>query len=123
MSLRCAAAVIQAEGFAGMPPVLQWLRAAAKASCIASSARSKDRETRIRLAIMRPDSRRKIDSTVARSSSICGGRPANLANGADLNTARLALACSRNSCGPFQCFVEIFAIEDIVSGQLLFRFR
>src|SRR6185437_2559778 len=109
-------------GLLGMPLVPQCPRAAAKASCIASSAKSKERETRIRLAIIRPDSRRKMASTVARSSSICG-RPAHLANGTDFNTARFALTRRRDSCGPFQRFIQIFALENVVSRQLLLRFR
>src|SRR5271156_3172396 len=87
MSLRRAVAVIQAAGLGGIPSVRQLTTAAAKASCIASSARSKECETRIRPAIIRPDSERKTDSTVARWSSIHGRTLREFANGPDLDTS------------------------------------
>src|SRR6516164_5141683 len=47
-----------------MPFSGHWANASANASCMASSARSNEPETLIRLAMIRPDSRRKTDSTV-----------------------------------------------------------
>src|ERR1700722_11571941 len=116
MSLRRAVAVIQAAGFAGTPSACQFMTAAAKASCIASSARSKERETRMSPAIMRPDSWRKTDSTVARWSCIHERTLREFADGPDLNTSRHAGACSGYFSRPGQSFIEVLAIEDVVSG-------
>src|SRR4051794_432476 len=92
MSLRRAAAVIQAAGLSGIPCEDQSTRAEANASCNASSARSNDCETRIRLAIMRPLSRRKIDSIVPLGSLIHLVELSHFANGADLYITRSSLA-------------------------------
>src|SRR5580658_3349070 len=116
MSLRRAVAVIQAAGLAGTPSACQFMTAAAKASCIASSARSKERETRMRPAMMRPDSWRKTDSTVARWSCIHGRTLREFANGPDLDTSRNTCAGSGYFGCPGQCFIKVLAVEDVVSG-------
>src|ERR1700678_3261863 len=118
MSLRRAVAVIQAAGLSGTPWAGQLTTAAAKASFIASSARSKERETRIRPAIMRPDSARKTASTVARWSCIHGFTLGKFADGPNLDASGPARAASRNFSGPGQSFVQILTLENVVSGQL-----
>src|ERR1700733_4112798 len=107
---------VQGGGFAGTPSACQFMTAAAKASCIASSARSKERETRMSPAIIRPDSWRKTDSTVARWSCIHEGTLREFADGPDLNASRHAGAGSGYSSGPGQSFIEVLAVEDVVSG-------
>src|ERR1700677_1360941 len=116
MSLRRGVAVIQAAGLAGTPSACQFMTAAAKASCIASSARSKERQTRMSPAMMRPDSWRKTDWTVARWSCIHEGRLREFANGPDLDTPGQTRAGSGYSCCPGQRFIKVFAVEDVVSG-------
>src|SRR5271156_2464883 len=116
MSLRRAVAVIQDAGLVGIPSVRQLTTAAAKASCIASSARSKECETRIRPAIIRPDSERKTDSTVARWSSIHGRTERELADRTDLDAASPTGAGSGYLSSPGERFVEVLAVEDVVSG-------
>src|ERR1700733_7360996 len=107
---------VQGGGFAGTPSACQFMTAAAKASCIASSARSKERQTRMSPAMMRPDSWRKTDSTVARWSCIHGCRLREFANGPDLDTPGNTRAGGGYFCCPGQCFVKVFAVEDVVSG-------
>src|SRR3954447_7157166 len=123
MSLRRAVAVIQATGLSGIPCEAQSMRAEANASCNASSARSNDCETRIRLAMMRPLSRRKIDSIVPFGSLIHLFELSHFANGTDLYVARSSLAGCWNLGCPVQSFVQVPAIEDVVARQLLLRFR
>src|ERR1700689_2757545 len=120
MSLRGAVAVIQAAGLVGIPSVRQLTTAAAKASCIASSARSKECDIRIRPAIIRPDSERKTDSTVARCSSIHGRTGRKLADGTDLDAASPTGTGSGYLGSPGESFVEILAVENVVAGELLF---
>src|ERR1700677_3542309 len=123
MSLRRAVAVIQARGFSGMPSVCQLTTAAAKASCMASSARSKEWEIRMRPATMRPDSLRKTASTVARWSCIHGWTLGKFADGPNLDASGPTRAGGRNFSGPGQCFVQILTLKNVVPGQLLFGFR
>src|SRR5271156_1243759 len=120
MSLRRAVVAIQAPGLHGIPSVRQLTTAAAKASCMASSARSKECEIRIRPAIIRPDSVRKTDSTVERWSSIHRHTLGKLADGTDLNASSPTGTGSGYPGRPVESFVEILAVEDIVSGELLF---
>src|SRR5581483_3842757 len=70
MSLRRATVVIQAPGLSGTPFSGQLDTAEVNASCMASSARSKEPESRINVAMIRPDSCRKTDSTKAVASAI-----------------------------------------------------
>src|ERR1700722_7227901 len=105
-----------------IPSVCQLTTAAAKASCIASSARSKECEMRMRPAIMRPDSLRKTASTVARWSCIHGWTLGKFADRPNLNASGPARAGSRNFSGPGQSFVQILTLQNVVSGQLLFGF-
>src|SRR3954453_17015629 len=118
MSFRRAAAVIHAAGFSGRPCAVQSIRAAAKASCNASSARSKDCDTRIRLARMRPLSRRKIDSIVAFGPLIRSAGLSHLPQRSNLYVSRSALAGRGNLGCPFNCLIEVAAIEDVVTSQL-----
>src|ERR1700760_2623154 len=122
MSFRRAVAVIQGAGLSGTPSACQLTTAAAKASCIASSARSKECETRIRPAIMRPDSLRKTDSTVARWSCIHSWTGEEFANGPNFNTSSRTRAGSGNFGSPGKRLIQILTIEYVVAGQLLFGF-
>src|SRR5258706_8070104 len=118
-----------AAGFSGVPLLGQEASAEANASCIASSARSKEPETRIKLAMIRPDSCRKTDSAADRMSAIqrasmTGDRLRFRARGkarqrANLDTAFASLARGRNLRRPLYSLVEILAIEDVIPGQLL----
>ena len=58
--------VVQARGFAGIPSPGHRAGATANASCSASSATSKSLKTLISVAMMRPDSSRKMRSAAAR---------------------------------------------------------
>src|SRR5208337_4096043 len=121
-----------AAGLPGMPWPGQRASAAVKASCIASSARSKEPETRMRPAMMRPDSRRNTDSTVLFRSSIYIRRRAVLPSfalsrhrpdGPYFNTTGAAGASGGDLRGPFERFVQVLAIENVVSGKLLLGLR
>src|SRR5208283_915300 len=116
MSLRRAAAVIQAAGLSGMPSLTQCVNAAANASCMASSARSNDCEILIRPAIIRPDSRRKMPSTVLRISSIYA-----LAYSEACDSG--AASRSGNPCSPLECFVKVFTVQDVIRRELLLGLR
>src|SRR5580704_10026810 len=122
MSLRRAVAVIQAPGLSGTPSACQLTTAAANASCIASSARSKECETRMRPAIMRPDSLRKTASTVARWSCIHGYALRKFADWADFDASCPTGTSSGNFGSPGKCFVEILTVEYVVSSQLFLGF-
>jgi hypothetical protein len=58
MALCRAVRISQARGTGGTPVAGHWSTAAAKASWVASSARSKSRTSRIRVATIRPQSER-----------------------------------------------------------------
>src|SRR5207244_2766042 len=90
------------------------------ASCMASSARSKECETRMRPAMIRPDSCRKTASAVARRSSMHCIGPADLPDWPHFNVSGGAAAGGGYLRRPFESFVEVLAIEDVVSGELLF---
>src|SRR5215470_6929272 len=88
--------------------------------------------------MIRPDSRRKTCSTAlgrspiphdwrsvpASSASARRSRLSvcELVNGTNFDTAAGTPAAGRNFAGPFECFVEVRAIENVVSGELLFGF-
>lgn len=78
-SFRLEVAFIHPAQFCGRPLAGQEARAAANASCMASSAASKERQVRIRAAIIRPECSRKTDSTASVTSIIrtlaAGRRP------------------------------------------------
>src|SRR6266404_9174350 len=87
---------------------------------MASSARSKECETRMRPAMIRPDSSRKTASAVARRSSMhCIGL-ADLPDRPHFNVSRAAATGGRDLRRPLESFVEVLAIEDVISGELLF---
>src|SRR5271157_731166 len=132
MSLRRAAAVIQAAGLSGTP-LTQCVSAAVNASCMASSARSNDPEILIRPAMIRPDSRRKMPSTVLRSSSIYAlayseafdsGAGFRISWMGRTSTHPLAPPARTGNPGrPLECFVKVFALQDVIPGELLLGFR
>src|ERR1051325_3296869 len=66
-SLRWATVVNQAPGLFGVPSCAHFDAADVNASCNASSARSKDPEIRIIVAMIRPYSSRKTLSSVSRA--------------------------------------------------------
>src|SRR5689334_9271395 len=114
-----------------MPLTGHVARAEANASCMASSARSKEPEIRISVAIIRPDSRRKIASAVPLISSIgrCGNSflhgifpLGNARQRTNLDAAIPTTAAGRNSGSVSDGFVQIFAIQDVIACQLLAGF-
>src|SRR5882757_11030205 len=76
----------------------------------------------MRLAMMRPYSPRKTDSTVACWSGMQRDGLGDLADGTDFNIAGCAAAGGGDLCGPGESFVEVFAVEDVVAGELFFGF-
>src|SRR5438309_8039774 len=92
---------------------------------MASSARSKEPQTRMRPAMMIPDSCRKTDSMVARRSAIYAagklrarGEMSFRADGTHFHAALAASAGGRNLRRPFQRFVQIGAVENVIAGEL-----
>src|SRR5438477_6204780 len=92
---------------------------------MASSARSKEPEARMRPAMMIPDSCRKTDSMVARRSAIYAadklctrGGLSFRADGTHFHAALAASAVGRNLRRPFQRFVKIGAVENVIAGKL-----
>src|SRR5207237_9814658 len=92
---------------------------------IASSARSKQPQTRMRPAMMIPDSCRKTDSIVARRSAIYTADVFSTRGGVNLcadrthfHAAFSASAGGRNLRRPFQRFVQIGAVENVIAGEL-----
>src|SRR5215472_6929111 len=85
-SFRWATVVSQAPGFRGTPSFSQCTAAEANASCNDSSARSKEPERRINVAMIRPYSSRKTSSSVS---------PADMA----ARVAQSASAGKWNLCG------------------------
>src|SRR5437660_5813062 len=132
MSLRWAAAMIQAAPFAGTPRVGQEARAAANASCMASSARSKEPEIRIKPARIRPDSCRNTASAAERMSTISSdgvirrglgfARRRYARQRSNLDAPRAALARRRNPRGPLDRLVQVPAIQNVITGELLLGF-
>src|SRR5258708_1194837 len=131
MSLWWATVVTQAAGLSGTPFSGHATSAEARASCMASSARSKEPASRMRVAMIRPDSRRKIDSTMAPGSAIADAgmvygrfgklRPhRHFANRTNLHASVLPTASRGNPGGPVNGLVQVFAVQDVVTGQLLF---
>src|SRR5690349_5624648 len=128
-SLRCATEVIHAPGFSGTPFAGQLATAVAKASCIASSARSNDPEMRIKVARMRPDSWRKTDSIVLPVSAIASGSALgqlqlffhgrNGLQRAYFNATFQSAACRGDLCRPADGFVLVFYVQDVIPRQLL----
>src|SRR5919201_1360460 len=114
-----------------MPARSQFVSATANASCIASSARSNDPETRMSAAMIRPDSSRKTRSTALRASAIqCISvlrrvlllLTRKLPQRADLDAAFAATTARWDLGRPGNRLVKVFAIKDVVAGQLFFGF-
>src|SRR5438874_8361292 len=94
---------------------------------MASSARSNEPETLMSPAIMIPDSWRKTDSMAARRSAIyaagklrAGGEMSFCADGTHLHASLAASAGGRNLGCPFQRFVQVRTVENVVAGELFF---
>ena len=82
MALKRAVEINQGRGLSGMPVRGQDSRAAANASCMASSARSRSASSRTSVARIRPDSdRQRVSMVVLSCSGTSCGIPAKLANG------------------------------------------
>src|SRR5262249_53804032 len=138
-NFRWATVVSQAPGLRGGPSLSQFAAAEAKASCKDSSARSKDPEMRIRVAMIRPYSSLKTFSSISLACDIrralhipkaaCNLSKSkfdvheqSIAHWPDrpnLNAAFAALACGRDLTGPFNCLIDGFAIKNVVTSQLL----
>jgi len=69
-SFRWATVVSHAPGFRGVPSLSQFVIAEVRASCNASSAKSKEPERRIKVAMIRPYSSRKTRSSVPLGSGM-----------------------------------------------------
>src|SRR5262249_15479010 len=104
----------------------------ANASCIASSARSKDPEMPMRLAIIRPDSSRKTDSAARRVSSIQSrildpgprlGAGVLKSHRTNLDATRVSLTFGGYLSCPLDRLIQIRAIHDVVPGKMLLGFR
>src|SRR5947208_16165098 len=102
-----AVVTIQPPGCGGTPCCGHCSAAMAKASATASSARSMSPRTRISVAVQRPASRRKTDS----SSSFTLER-ANLDR---------SLARGRALAGPVERGVEVRGLDDPEAAHLLLR--
>ena len=111
----------QAAGFVGIPVFGHVASAEVKASCSASSARSNDPARRINVARMRPDSWRNTVSAAVFASKLIRFR--KIVHGTNLDASFGSSASSRDLLGPFDSFVQVLAVEDVVAGELLFGFR
>src|SRR5271154_4842192 len=97
MALNRAVEINHGRGLSGTPLLGHRLSAVAKASCIASSARSKSPSKRIRVARIRRESTRYRESSNSRIGSVePSGMTTTLAN--QLQRINLANAGSTNSC-------------------------
>src|SRR5260370_26093366 len=99
-----AVVVIQPPGFGGTPWVGHCSAAMANASATASSARSMSPRTRIKVAVQRPASPRKMSAR----SGMCGS---------DLDGP---LARGRRFGGPVEGGVEVGGFDDPEAAALLF---
>src|SRR5215469_5957161 len=132
MSFRCAVVVIRPAALSVMPFSGQVASAAEEASCIASSARSKEPEIRISPARIRPDSWRNTASATERTSAIprdglTSGDLQLRTHGdtkkrTNLDAAFAAFAHGRDARGPLDGLVQAFTIQDVVAGELLLGF-
>src|SRR6266508_5191660 len=135
IALARAAVVSQAAGFSGTPLSGQRSSACTKASCSASSARSKSPQARISDAMIRPYSRRKTCSTLSRAFGI--GRAGRLRPVRPRRRRRSELGCGsikfhdrpylhrattgkiRHLAGPGDRRIQIGRIDQIVAAELL----
>src|SRR5262247_2974590 len=122
----------QVRGFVGVPSRGHCSTAAAKASCSASSARSKPPSRRMSVARTRRDSDRYTASTASRASSIVGslmrGSPHSgssssgvrqLQDGPDLDDTD---ARRRKSRGHLARFIDVLGFDEKEASELLLRF-
>src|SRR5712691_9624757 len=121
-----AVVVIQPPGLGGRPPRAHARIATANASCTASSARSMSPNARIRAAIDRPDSSRKIRPTTASSSLGIASMLPSL-SGLGYVSERPDLDRLRDGCGglrrPAERCVEILGFDDVEAAEVLLRLR
>src|SRR4051794_12398937 len=101
-----AVVVIQPPGFGGTPWIGHCSAAMAKASATASSARSMSPRTRMRVAVQRPISRRKMSAS---ASGTFGGPDF------DRSFARRG-----GFAGPVQSGIEVCRFDDPEAAHLLF---
>src|SRR5438874_342360 len=119
-----AVVVIQPPGLGGRPSRAQVRRATANASWTASSARSMSAKARIRAAIDRPDSSRKIRPTAASSSREMALMSSSLSGlgyvseGADLDRLR---DCGAGLRRPGEGGVEAVGLDDVEAAQMFLR--
>src|SRR5579864_7234465 len=93
MALNRAVEINHGRGLSGTPLVGHTLSAAAKASCIASSARSKSPSKRIRVARIRRESTRYRESSNSRIwSRICSGERSDMTTTLTNQLSRINLA-------------------------------
>src|SRR5262245_6252508 len=131
MALCRPAETSHARGLAGVPSRGHCSTAAAKASCSASSARSKPPSRRMSVASTRRDSDRYTAATTSRASSIEGSlmrgssRPGSsssgvrqLQNGPDLDDTD---ARGRKSRGDLACLVDVLGLDEKEAPELLLR--
>src|SRR5216683_3979542 len=120
-----AVVVIQPPGLGGRPSRAHVRRATANASWTSSSARSMSPKARIRAAIDRPDSSRKIRPTAASSrrelalmsSSLSG--LGYVSERADLDRLR---DCGGGLRRPGEGGVEVVGLDDVEAAQMFLRF-
>src|SRR5205809_2816715 len=121
-----AVVVIQAPGLGGSPSPGHLRRATANASCTASSATSMSPKTRIKAAMDRPDSSRKIRPTSA-SSSFRAAATSPTLSGLGYVSERADLDRLRDCCGglrrPSERGVEVFGLDDVEAAQVFLRLR
>src|SRR5947207_5384277 len=119
-----AVIVIQPPGLGGRPSRAHARRPTANASCTASSARSMSPKARIRAAIDRPDSSRKIRPTAASSSPGMASMSSSLSGlgymseRADLDRLR---DCGAGLRRPGEGGVEVVGLDDVEAAQMFLR--
>src|SRR5439155_27113132 len=119
-----AVVVIQPPGLGGRPSRAHVRSATANASWTASSARSMSAKARIRAAIARPDSSRKIRPTAASSSREMALMSSSLSGlgyvseGADLDRLR---DCGAGLRRPREGGVEVVGLDDVEAAQMFLR--
>src|SRR6202790_4574842 len=117
MALCRAVVVIQALGLWGRPSARQRSRATSSASCKASSASSKSLPVPIKVARIRPSSRENVSDTTCCILSISFLLLLEFHQWPNFNGA--TCGCG-NLRGNLDCFIEVFAVEQVIAAELLF---
>src|ERR1051326_6311235 len=120
MALCLAVAIIQAPGLRGGPSMGQRSRATSRASCSASWASSKSRTVPISEARMRSASRAKVSDITCRVVSIVGLYLPVLVEFHHRTNFNGAASSCGDAGSQGNCFVEVFAIHQVVATELLF---